>query len=157
MNGVIGEIENAAQEAADRRHPPVINRVQFPEAGHDAIPCGEMLFEGSRNDDDSQATYGATPADEAKLITAAGEGDGRGAVRRGGCRERLSEGPARRPALRRAGRGALYRRREQHEGAVRLPAARPGLDRALRRAHVVAARAGPGDPLLRAQVKYKNI
>ncbi|MBQ0167231.1 MAG: hypothetical protein KBT02_09010 [Treponema sp.] len=76
MNGVIGEIENAAQEAADRRHPPVINRVQFPEAGHDAIPCGEMLFEGSRNDDDNQATYGATPADEAKLITAAGEGDG---------------------------------------------------------------------------------
>lgn len=76
MNGVIGEVETNVQEAADRRHPPVINRVQFPEAGHDDIPCGELLFEGSRNNDDSQPTYGATPADEAKKVTAAGEGDG---------------------------------------------------------------------------------
>ena len=48
MNGVINEIEPTGQEAADRRHPPVINRVQFPSVGHDEIKVGEMLFEGSR-------------------------------------------------------------------------------------------------------------
>ncbi len=76
MNGVINEIETSAQEAADRRHPPVINRVQFPAAGHDDIPCGEMLFEGSRNDTSNQATKGATPADEASKTTKTGTGDG---------------------------------------------------------------------------------
>ena len=76
MNGVINEIEPTGQEAADRRHPPVINRVQFPSAGHDEIKVGEMLFEGSRENASHQATYGATKAAEAAKKTLTGTGDG---------------------------------------------------------------------------------
>lgn len=76
MNGVINEIESTGQEAADRRHPPVINRVQFPSAGHDEIKVGEMLFEGSRENASHQATYGATKAAEASKKTLTGTGDG---------------------------------------------------------------------------------
>lgn len=43
MNGVIGEVEVNAQEAADHRHGPFVSRVQFPDE-HPAIQVGEALF-----------------------------------------------------------------------------------------------------------------
>lgn len=65
MNGIIGEVNTELQEAADHRHPSVINRVQLVE-NHEDVPVGELLFE---------TESGATSASDAATVkTVAGDG-----------------------------------------------------------------------------------
>lgn len=68
MNGIIGEVDLTVEQAADGRHSPVLENIGLPET-HDAILCGEVLFE-----DEDGAAVSLADASSITLETSAFDG-----------------------------------------------------------------------------------